>query len=486
MIVATLNMVRINRRLRESLQLQLYRQIRQAIMSGDLAAGIRLPSSRDLVNQLGLSRNTIVYALDRLVSEGYLEGRRGSGMYVAELPRLSGRSTVLRTASRPTPQRSIASRLADFPSVNASPQYVGSKLRPFRPCQPAIDLYPMRNWNRARSYALRMNGKELMCEGDVSGLPRLRRALATYLRDSRGVQCDADQIAITAGTQESLSLIAALLIKKNDEIWIEDPGYLGARAAFFRTEGNLRPVSVDAEGITIPLKGQKPKLIYTTPSRQFPRGITMSLSRRLALLEFVQNAGWIIEDDYDSEFRYVDRPMPSLQGLDQSGSVIYLGSFSKVLFASLRLGYIVAPEPLVKFFRKLKEIESGPVPAIDQATAAVFMEQGFFTTHVRRMRKIYRERRDAFLHEAHKYFSGLLDFPPIEAGMDIMGYLKHNLSDADLSRRFQAAGVDAPPLSAYSLRSCEPGLLFGFTAYTPTQIRTAMQAASNAISNQRQ
>jgi GntR family transcriptional regulator/MocR family aminotransferase len=201
----------------------------------------------------------------------------------------------------------------------------------------------------------------------------------------------------------------------------------------------------------------------------------------LALLEFVRNAGWIIEDDYDSEFRYVDRPMPSLQGLDQSGSVIYVGSFSKVLFASLRLGYIVAPANLLNLFRKLKEIGSGPVPAIDQATTALFMEQGFFATHLRRMRKVYRERRDAFLHEASKYFPGLIDFPAIDAGMDVMGYLKPNVSDTDFSRRFQAAGVDAPPLSVYSLRSCEPGLLFGFTAYTPAQIRTAMQAAASAI-----
>src|SRR5262245_8529973 len=248
------------------------------------------------------------------------------------------------TGSRPTSatlrKGSVSSRLAKLSEVNVSPAYPGAKVRPFRPCQPAIDLFPMRNWNRARSSVLRMNAKELMWEGDVAGLPRLRRALATYLQDSRGVQCTAEQIVITAGTQEALSLIATLLIGRDNEVWIEDPGYLGARAAFSQTEGKLVPVAVDGEGITIPSRRQKPKLIYTTPSRQFPRGVTMSLSRRLALLEFMRSAnGWIIEDDYDSEFRYLDRPMPSLQGLDQSGSVIYVGSFSKVLFASLRLGY---------------------------------------------------------------------------------------------------------------------------------------------------
>jgi len=322
-----------------------------------------------------------------------------------------------------------------------------------------------------------------MWEGDFAGLPRLRRALAMYLQESRGVQCTAEQIVITAGTQEALCLISALLIERNDEVWIEDPGYLGARAAFCGTEGKLVPIAVDAEGITIPSKRRTPKLIYTTPSRQFPRGVTMSLSRRLALLEFMRKAnGWIIEDDYDSEFRYRDRPMPSLQGLDKNGSVIYVGSFSKVLFASLRLGYLVAPANLVKMLRKLKEVGSGPVPAIDQATTAVFLEQGHFATHVRRMRKLYRERRDIFLHEANKCFSGLIEFPTIDAGMDVMGYLKHDVSDAELSRRFGAVGIDCPPLSSYSLRTCEPGLLFGFTAYTPAQTRLAMQAAAKSIS----
>ncbi|HKE56153.1 MAG TPA: PLP-dependent aminotransferase family protein [Pyrinomonadaceae bacterium] len=482
MTVASLNMVRINRRLRESLQLQLYRQIRQAIVSGRLSTGVRLPSTRDLVSLLGLSRNTIIYAFDRLVSEGYLEGRRGSGIYVSALPLSSVGATGSRLTSQAVRKNVVSSRLAKLSQVNVSPEYPGAKVRPFRPCQPAIDLFPLRNWNRARSSALRINAKELMWEGDVAGLPRLRRALANYLQDSRGVRCEAEQIVITAGTQEALSLIAALLIEPNDEVWLEDPGYLGARAAFSRTEGKLVPVAVDGEGITIPSKRRPPKLIYTTPSRQFPRGVTMSLSRRLALLEFIRTGnGWIVEDDYDSEFRYLDRPMPSLQGLDQGESVIYVGSFSKVLFASLRLGYIVAPTNLVDLFRKLKEVGSGPVPAIDQATAALFIEQGLFATHIRRMRRLYRERRDAFLHEANKYFLGLIDFPTIDAGMDVMGYLSHNVSDVELSRRFRSVGIDAPPLSSYSLRTCEPGLLFGFTSFTPAQTRMAMQVAAKSI-----
>ena len=479
MVVATLNMIRIDRRLRQSLQIQIYQQIRLSIISRALRAGVRLPSTRDLTSQLAVSRNTIVYAFDRLIAEGYLEGRRGSGIYVAELQLTP--SAQIAGSYRQSPGLPISStRLTALSEVSISPSYIGAKIRPFRPCQPAIDSFPLRNWNRARSYAMRLHAGEVLCEVDTGGLLRLRRALAVYLRESRGVHCDAAQIVLTAGTQEALSLIADLVIEDGDHVWIEDPGYLGARAVFSRSGAKLVPVSVDEAGITIPNLKRKPRVIYTTPSRQFPRGVTMSLSRRLALLEFARSSSaWIIEDDYDSEFRYVGRPTPSLQGLDTHGCVIYLGSFSKVLFASLRLGYAVLPRHLVDPFRKLKEIGSGSVSAVDQATAAVFIEEGFFATHVRRMRSLYRERRDSFLHEAKKHLSGLIEFSPIDAGMDAVGSLRSRESDVDFSNRFRAAGVDAPPLSVYSLNPREPGLVFGFTAFSPAQIRSAMQSLSN-------
>src|SRR5205085_6405249 len=251
---------------------------------------------------------------------------------------------------------------------------------------------------------------------------------------------------------------------------------------FIRAEAKLIPVPVDAEGLTIPGLKQTPRLIYTTPSRQFPLGVTMTLSRRLALLEFARySRAWIIEDDYDSEFRYTGRPVPSLQGLDHSSRVIYVGSFSKVLFGSLRLGYIVAPHALVETICKLKEIEYGSSPVIEQATAAIFIEEGYFSTHVRRMRKLYRERRDSFLHAANKQLGGVLTFPPIEAGMDAVGWLTSDADDAAFSKRLAAAGIDAPPISTYSLRPCAPGLVFGFTGFSPSQTRSAIQTISSSI-----
>ena len=481
MAAATLNMVRIDRRQRVALQAQLYRQIRDLIISGQLKAGIRLPSTRDLVWQLGVSRNTIVYALDQLVSEGYLNSRVGSGIYVAHLPTCDGR--ILSGASTNNWKPPRISRLSrQLMAVSTAPEYSSEKVRPFRPCQPAVDEFPVRNWNSARARALRFQSRELLGEADPSGLPRLRRALALYLRDARGVRCTPEQIVITVGTQQALSLIAKLLLDRGDSVWIENPGYLGARAAFLAAEANLVPIPIDDDGLTIPSRTKSPRLIYCTPSRQFPLGVTMTLSRRFELLEFASNnAVWIVEDDYDSEFRYVDRPLPCLQGLTNNQCVIYTGSFSKVLFPSLRLGYIVLPENLMELFDKAKEIEDAGSSVIDQATAAVFIEEGFFSTHVRRMRQLYRERLHIFLAEARKHVGNWLTFPEIEAGMDATSLLTVGFDDVRISKTLAAAGIDVPPLSAYSLTTCPPGLVFGFTAFSQTQIRAAMKAVGNAI-----
>lgn len=484
MTIATLNMVRLDRRQRDSLQTQLYRQVRNLIMTRQLAPGARLPSTRDLVNQLGASRNTIVYAFDQLVAEGYLESRVGSGIYIAELPVAAKGIHSPPPFRRPETQPRISRTAAKLADVRIAPEYATPAVRPFRPCQAAIEQFPVRTWSRARSYALRSQSAGLMLEADAAGLSRLRLALASYLRDARGVRCDADQIIITSGAQQALSLIGASLIDPRDPVWIEDPGYLGARAALLRAGAALIPVPIDSEGLTIPdsPRAKCPRLIYTTPSRQFPLGTTMTLTRRLELLEVARaNGTWVIEDDYDSEFRYVGRPMPSLQGLDTGDCVIYVGSFSKVLFASLRLGYLVAPHPLVEVLRKTNEIQAGSTSAIDQATAAVFIEEGFFATHVRRMRRLYRDRLEIFLHEAEKRLSGFLSFPSVEAGMDAIGWLPHGTNDIMISKRLSECGVDAPPLSAYSLRPSAPGLVFGFTAFSPAETRSAIQTISRCV-----
>ena len=485
MPIATLNMVRLDRRQKAPLQLQLCRQIRELIISGQLKAGVRLPSTRDLVNHLGVSRNTIVYALDQLVAEGYLRSRTGSGIYIEDLPGRNERIAFGKGNHDNRLSMKISARAERFSGLSISPPSLSSNARPFRPCQPALDLFPIRLWNRARSYALRAQARQLLGENDSGGLLRLRSTLAIYLRESRGVRCTADQVLVTAGTQQALSLIADCLVSRDDAVWIEDPGSLGARAAFLRAGAALIPISVDQEGLCISTNTttRHPVLIYTTPSHQFPLGITMSLSRRLALLEFARSAStWVIEDDCDSEFRYVGRPLPALQGLSDD-CVIYTGSFSTVLFPSLRLGYVVAPNQLIEVFRKAKEVHDGPAAALDQATAAMFIEEGFFSTHVRRMRKLYRERRDIFLHEAEKNLSGLISFPRVQTGTDVVGSLPQNYDDVQVSRQLALHDVDAPPLSAYSLKPFPPGLVFGFTGFSATQTRSSIRSIADVIGN---
>jgi GntR family transcriptional regulator/MocR family aminotransferase len=476
-------MVRVDRRQRAPLQAQLCRQIRELIISGQLEAGVRVPSTRDLAIQLGVSRNTVVYALDQLVSEGYLNTRVGSGVFVMDLQRETVSATKISRAVAPSKSLNPSSLAARLLTTRTAPEYSSVKVRPFRPCQPAVEHFPIRNWNRARSYALRSQSRDLFGEGDPAGLPRLRRALSVYLRDARGVRCTADQIMITTGIQQGLFMVGSVLVNRGDRVWIEDPGYLGARAAMIAVGADLVPVPIDNEGLTLTGMGRKlPRLIYCTPSRQFPLGITMSLARRLALLEFARkNDTWIIEDDYDSEFRYIDRPLPSLQGLTDDQSVIYAGSFSKVLFPSLRLGYLVVPESVVRFFRRSKEVHDAGSSALDQATAAVFIEEGFFATHVRRMRKLYHERLEIFLEEARKRTFGWLTFPVIDAGMDATGILKPGSDDAFISKKLSAAGIDVPALSAYSLSSHQSGLVFGFTAFSSSQIQSGMATVASTI-----
>ncbi len=487
MPTAALNMLRVDRLHREPLQAQLYGQIRRFVISGELAAGTRLPSTRELMGQLRLSRNTIVYAFERLVTEGYLESKPGSGTYVAPVHGgMHGRDTGdVRSRTRSYGQRRLSARAAVLAGARISPEYSSALLRPFRPCQPAVDVFSLRTWNRARSSALRSASEHLLFLNDPAGLPRLRQTLCVYLRDARGVRCEPDQIIVTSGSQQALTLLASTLIDPGDAIWIEDPGYLGARAAFSAAGAKLVPIVTDEYGLAIPhaTNPPSPRLIYTTPSRQFPLGTTMSLARRLALLEFARSAGaWIVEDDYDSEFRYVGRPLPSLQGMDSSGDcVIYVGSLNKVLFGSLRLGYLVVPEHLANALRTAKEVDDGACPAVDQATVAVLIEEGSFATHVRRMRALYAERRDAFLREARRRLSGLVTFPDVEAGMDAIGWLASATDDTAVSRRLGANGVDAPPLSAYSMRPCEPGLLFGFTAFTLPQTLAALEATERSL-----
>ena len=444
----------LDRGMRAPLQLQLCRGLRSAIQDGALGPQDQLPSSRDLASGLGLSRNTVTAAYDQLVSEGYLESRPRSGLFVAD--RLTFQTPVRQPA----------------PRVKVIPRVAGPS--PFRPSQPDVRLFPLAAWNRIRARALRQHGDALLHyqSGLPLGFPLLQRALAGYLRDSRGVDCAWDQVAVTSGSQQALYLIGQLLLRPGSVAYVEDPGYNGAKAAFSATGARLAPVPVDAQGLAPPAALEPGSLLYTTPSRQFPTGASLPVARRLALIQAATQANaWIVEDDYDSEFRYSSAPLPSLYSLNPGGRVIYIGSMSKVLFPSLRIGYAVLPAELVEPFQALRALVDDYGPLVDQATLAEFITSGGLYAHLRRCRAAYGERAGSFCNTAAVL--GLpFRFAHPEAGMNLLGETENADSRA---ARLRDHGFDIPSLSAYSIDSRRGGLVFGFTAFDPPTARAALR-----------
>ena len=456
-----------------SLHGQLATQIKSRIQHSELSAGQRLPSSRDLAQALQVSRNTVIAAYDILVTEGYLESRPRSGIFVGRVAQAFQLNIHAPPSSRRTQNPPRPAPVTGFRTP-----------APFRPSQPDVRLFPIRMWNRQRARLLRRGCAILNYQSVFSsGLDSLREMVADYLRDSRGVRCDWREVAITSGSQQALFLLTNLLVTPGDRVYVEDPGYLGVRLALQQAGARIVPVPVDAEGICLPRADQRRvSLIYVTPSRQFPMGYCMSLSRRLALLQTaVRMRTWIIEDDYDSEFRYSSPPLPSLQHLDDQRRVIYVGSFSKILFPSLRIGYVVLPPKLVDRFNNLKHVSEDHGPLIDQATLASFMESGAFYTHLRRCRRAYAERRESFLDavaRCHLPFS----FPNTDGGMNLAALIPAHWNDRLLSDHLRLKGLDIPPLSHYSIHSKTPGLFFGFTAFDPRAITHGVERMASVIS----
>lgn len=473
----------LNRMSSVSLQDQLSDGLKQRIRSGMIAPGASLPSTRELATDLGVSRNTVVNAYDRLLGEGYLESRPRSGVFVnSEFPGTNRAPLIL--LNRPSPERKRPDQ--NRPGASRSVRRVFRKLRPemklwepipFRPCQPDVRLFPLSLWNRIRSRVLRSTGTTLLNyqSRHTLGLPSLRQALARYLNESRGVRCQWQQIAITCGSQQALFLLSQLLLKAGDRVLMEDPGYFGARQAFERIGARLIRMEIDESGAVPPGKFVPARVIYTTPSRQFPTGVSTPVSRRLQILETARAArAWLLEDDYDSEFRYSRPPLPSLHSLDGNGRTIYLGSMSKVLFPSLRIGYIVLPEELIPSFESLRLIVEDHGPLIDQATLAEFLESGSFYTHIRRCRKAYSARLDAFLTAMDQH-QVPLRFPNTDGGMNQAGYfLDAEINAEKVSSKLAESGIDVPPISRYCIGRHPPALVFGFTAFDPKRIRSAV------------
>lgn len=466
---APLLMIAVDRTTSTPMHRQVFDQIREAILGGRLAPGRRLPSSRALADEIGVSRNTVLAAYDQLFAEGYTEGQVGSGT----------------TVSRVLPEEVLAARAAKRPPVggegaglsNAGRALLGSKPRVdrstsssiFRPGLPEISRFPWNHWSRMVAKFWRKPPRHLVSYGEPGGYMPLRVAIADYLRAVRGLACEAEQVIVTAGAQQAIDLAARALLDRGDKVWIEEPGYAGIKGVLTAAGAELVPVPVDQDGLVVSAgRGLAPnaRMAVVTPSHQYPLGSVMSLARRLDLLEWAtEHNAWILEDDYDSEYRYSGRPLSALQGLDTSGRVIYVGTFSKVLFPAIRLGYMVVPpglaEPMIRIRRSLDDQTAISM----QPVLSEFIETGHFAGHIRRMRTLYAERQSVLINEISRRLSGVLDVAPDEAGMHLVARIRTvcGLSDADIATRAAAQNLTVYPLSEFYIgQPIQNGLVLGY------------------------
>lgn len=468
----------------------LYAALRAAILDGQLGPGVRLPATRDLARQYQLSRGTVVSAYDQLKAEGYLRAVVGSGTVVNRvLPddlltvpaavKGRARESGSRQPAKPHALSAFGHRVTLFPTSS-------EKIRAFRANQPALDLVPTTLWAQVAGRRLRRATLQLLMGCPPMGYPPLQEAVAHYLTTSRGVVCSARQVAIVSGVQGALDLAVRLFVDPGDKVVIENPGYTGAARVFRAAGAALAPVHLDDEGLALDdatLTGAR--LVYVTPAHQFPLGVSMSVARRLALLEWARATNALIfEDDYDSEFRYSGSPVPALQGLDRHGQVLFAGSFSKVLFPSLRLGYLVVPEALVHAVEAALSVTHRHPPVLEQAILADFMVDGHFGRHVRRMREVYAERLGVLIEQGRRHLDGLLEISEIEAGLQTVGWLPNGsgLNARDVVASAARRQVQLTPLSEYwHGRAGRAGFQMGFAAVDPEEIRRGVRELARVL-----
>lgn len=468
---------------------QLYEELRRAILSGRLLPRQRIPSTRSLAKSLSISRTTVTSCYEQLLSEGYLETIVGSGTYVcAQLPDDLLHSTPVESAgkiARPAIKLSkYAARLAEIDTTLLDESNVEIS---FRYGRPAFDCFPMQIWRKLLSRYCRVNSTWLDYDTDALGYKPLREAIARYLSRSRAVQCEPEQVIITNGTQQALYLVMRLLIEPGNAIAMENPGYLSARRIFLSQGAKVLLVGVDESGLVVKelakYSNEQIALVYVTPSHQFPTGAILSLPRRLELLTWAQqNQAMIIEDDYDSEYRYGDRPIPALQGLDRSDSVLYIGSFSKVLFPSLRIGYLVLPQSLVPLFARAKWLSDRQLPSLEQQVLTDFIEEGHIDRHIRKMRSLYEGRCQVLVQALKANFGEKATILGEKAGLHLMVRLQTHLTDEEIIQRTAQVGVAMMSAQPYYLNAnCTGEFIFGYSELTQEQIQQGISRLALAI-----
>jgi GntR family transcriptional regulator/MocR family aminotransferase len=469
----------------EKLHRQVYAQIRAAILAGRLAPGAQLQSSRLLASELGCARGTVLLAVDQLTAEGYLRSAAGSGTFVAdELP--DDLLSVCRAAAdrivdgAPTARLRLSRRAEALLALAARPP--GPAMgTPFAVGQPALDHFPLELWAKLLEQAWRRPEPGLLLASHPAGHPRLRAAIADYLRAARGLDCRPEEVIVTAGTQHAINLVARLILDPGDPVWLEEPCYPGLHATLLAAGAAPVPVPIDGEGLSVGRgRAMAPaaRLAVVTPSHHYPLGTVMSLSRRLELLRWAEEAdGWIVEDDYDSEYRYRGRPLEPLRLLDRSGRVLYVGTFSKVLFPTLRLGYLVAPPALAESIAQSLTTLEPVASMVAQTALARFIADGHFAVHLRRMRQLYAVRQAALIDAARVHLAGLLVLEPDAAGMHLVGFpVGRGFDDQAVARAAAEKGISVQALSRhYAGNAKRSGLMFGYAAIAAESCAPALE-----------
>jgi GntR family transcriptional regulator/MocR family aminotransferase len=476
-----LPIISIDRKLSRPLHRQVYEAYRAAILERTLRAGQRVPSSRMLASELGISRIPVLAAYAQLIAEGYFQSRVGAGTVVS--PSLSDQVAL----SAPSKHRSTDGRTSScsLPKCISLPDSLKTGVwqrerGAFCLSQVPFDEFPHTIWRGLVTRHRRNTSPRLFNYGDPMGSKELRQAIAVYLRTARGVRCDPDQIMIVTGSQQALDVAVRALLNPGDRVWMEEPGYKFARSVFALNHCPIVPVPVDDEGLNVGAgikRCAKARAALVTPSHQYPLGVTMSASRRLQLLDWAESSGsWILEDDYDSEYRYENMPIGSLQGLDRSARVVYIGTFSKVLFPSLRLGYLVIPRDLVERFLAVRFAMDIGSPSFYQAVLADFIREGHFSRHLRRTRLLYSERRIVLIHSINKYLGFEAEVMGAQAGMHL-ALMLNGINDRQVAERAAQQKLWLAPLSpSYIEHPPRQGFILGFGSTIAEEIPKAMRS----------
>ena len=483
---ALLSAIRIDHGSSRLLATQIVSSIRDIILTGGLRAGDRLPATRTLANDLGVSRTTMVEVFERLTAEGLLEGRTGAGTFVSQSVQI-GHPAKETENEGPEPQAD-----SGFPSPApvglAFIERLPHTIRAFTTALPAVDMFPIAQWTRQSNKHWRERRDVVLGYGNASGFPPLRRAIAAHLRANQGINCQDRQIFITNGAQHAFHIIGSMLLNRGDKVWFENPGAIGAYNALLAAGGEMVPLPIDDQGMMVSeglRRAPDFRLAFATPLHQQPLGVTMSMERRFALLEAAGAAdAWIIEDDYDGEFYYGDHPIPTLKSIDHADRVFYVGTFSKTLFPALRLGYMLVPHAFVERLEQMFSAYLPSAPLNQQAIVAGFMDEGHFATHLRRMRRVYTERYQVLKSCADRELNGLLTLKPTDTGLHTIAHLPGELEERVVAEAADKAGITVTPFGRYATAPLTlNGLVLGFSGVPPSDIEAGSKVLADILDN---